>query len=165
MLRYACKYVEHKLLKQYEKKHGDMAVQCVACLGEMAVEGEGSDLLAYTKQWLESVNRGGLFPLSDEAFRLFIEKELCVHRTYLPHHLLRPHSKAGFTESVHDKVVLLDSAVTRYKRFGLLLKEIIKLWVTVKGFSITRCWMEVYKKERTLPTPSIIVHFCVEVWF
>ena len=104
VLRYACKYVEHKLLKQYEKKHGDMAVQYVACLGEMAVEGEGSDLLAYTKQWLESVNGGGLFPLSDEAFRLFIEIELCVHRTYLPHHLLRPHSKAGFTESVHDKV-------------------------------------------------------------
>ena len=97
VLRYACGYVGRKLLKQYEKKHEDVAVQYVACLGEMAVEGEGSDVLSYTKQWLELVNRGGLFPLSDEAFRFFIEIELCVC-TYLRHHLLRPHSEAGFTK-------------------------------------------------------------------
>ena len=39
VLRYACGYVGRKLLKQYEKKHEDVEVQYVACLGEMAVEG------------------------------------------------------------------------------------------------------------------------------
>ena len=94
VLHYACGYVVRKQLKQYEKNHGDVAVQYVASLGEMAVVGENSDLLAYTKQWLELVNPEGLFPLSDEAFRFFIEIELCV-RIYLPHHLLRPHSEAS----------------------------------------------------------------------
>ena len=136
MLCYACGYVVRMLLKQYEKKHGDVAVQYVACLGEMAVEGESSDLLAYTKQWLELVNRGGLFPLSDEAFRLFIEIELCV-RTYLPHHLLKPHSGAGFTENVHDKVFndenvqfywsLLSQDINNSDTSNVLLKKIIKL--------------------------------------
>ena len=54
----------------------------------MAVKGEGDDVLAYTKIWLENVNRGGLFPLSDEAFRFFIEIELSVC-TYLPQHMLK----------------------------------------------------------------------------
>ena len=49
VLRYACGYVGRKLLKCYEKKHGDVAQQYVTCLNEMAVEREGTDLLVYTK--------------------------------------------------------------------------------------------------------------------
>ena len=88
ILRYACGYVARNLLKRYEKQSGEVAQQYVTCLGEMAVEGEGDDVLAYTKIWLEKVNRGGLFPLSDEAFCFFVEIELCV-RTYLPQHMLK----------------------------------------------------------------------------
>ncbi len=53
----------------------------------MAVEGEGDDVLAYTKVWLDKINRGDLFPLSDEAFHYFVQVELCV-RTFLLHHVL-----------------------------------------------------------------------------
>ncbi len=48
--------------------------QFVDCLGEMAltkaVEGEGSDILDYTRLWFDKVNRGGLYPINNEAFAL-----------------------------------------------------------------------------------------------
>ena len=156
VLRYACGYVARKLLKHYEKKRGDVVEQYVTCLGDMAVEGEGADLLAYTKRWLELVNRGGLYPLSDEAFRFFIEIELCV-RTYLPHQLLKTNSEVDFSQNVHDKIfndedvqfywTLLSCNIDDSDSSDVLLKEIIKLWVTIRGFSITGYWMEVYKKK------------------
>ncbi len=156
VLRYACGYVALKLQKCYEKMHGDIAQQYVTCLSEMAVDGEGNDLLDYTKRWLELVNRGGLFPLSDEAFRFFVEIEICV-RTYLPQQLLKPSSEVDFTENVHDKVfcdedvqfhwTLLSQHIQDSESSDELLKEIIKLWITIRGFSITGYWMELYKEK------------------
>lgn len=106
MLRYACGYVARSLLKQYEKTTtGDVAQQYITCLGEMAVEGEGDCLLAYTRKWLDLVNRGGLFPLCDKAFHFFVEVELCV-RTYLPQHMVKTHSdKDTIVENLHHKIL------------------------------------------------------------
>ena len=94
-------YVAQKLLKCYEKKPGDTAEQYVACLGEMAVQGIGDDLLFYTRQWMELVNRGGLIPLNDDAFRFFIEIELCVC-IFLPEHkVTKIHSCRMYTIKSH----------------------------------------------------------------
>lgn len=49
------------ILRKHETRQGNVSSQYVQCLGDMAVEGEGSDVLLYTCKWLE-VNRGGLFP-------------------------------------------------------------------------------------------------------
>jgi len=156
VLCYACGYVARKLLKCYEKKHGDIAQQYVTCLSEMAVDGDGDDLLGYTKHWLALVNRGGLFPLNDETFRFFVEIEMCV-RTYLPEQLLKPNNERDFTENVHYKVfcdedvqfhwTLLSHHIQDSESSDVLLKEIIKLWITIRGFSITGYWMELYKEK------------------
>ena len=63
-MRYACDYVPHALLKKHEMKCGDKYLNFVQCLGDMAIEGEGSDALTYTAKWLEQVNRGGMYFLS-----------------------------------------------------------------------------------------------------
>ena len=61
----------------------------------MAVEGEGDDLLTYTRPWLELVNRGGLYPINDVTFSIFVNIETCVHGN-LPKHILRSTSEQGF---------------------------------------------------------------------
>ena len=43
----------------------------VECLGDMAVESEHSDFLNYTKEWIDKVNHGGLFPLNDMTYYFF----------------------------------------------------------------------------------------------
>ena len=42
----------------------------VECLGNMAVcsENEHDDLLSYTKEWINKVDRGGLFPINEKRF-------------------------------------------------------------------------------------------------
>ncbi len=55
----------------------------------MAVQGESeSSFYAYTKVWIEKVNRGGLFPLDDKHyfFELFIAIEKLV-QVLLPKHI------------------------------------------------------------------------------
>ena len=69
-LRYACGYVPYALLKRYEKRSSIKYEEFIECLGEMALRSEvgSEDFLSYTREWLEKVNRGGLFPLNDETF-------------------------------------------------------------------------------------------------
>ena len=56
-LRYDCGYVARSILCKYETRKGDVYSQYVQCLGDMAVEGEGSDVLLYTHEWLNQVDR------------------------------------------------------------------------------------------------------------
>ena len=117
--------------------------QYTTCLSEMAVDGEGSDVLSYTRKWMEMVNRGGLFPINDNSFHLFIEIEKCV-RIYLPEHLKK--SKSGnysFKDSVHNKIIknenvqlywtLLSQDIERPEESLLLLTDIVTLWVTIRS--------------------------------
>ena len=69
-LRYACGYVPYSLLRRYEKLSSDKYTKFVECLGQMAVQCEVSDddILAYTREWMNRVNRGGLFPLNDMTY-------------------------------------------------------------------------------------------------
>lgn len=71
----------------------------------MAVASEGGDVLSYTRKWMDLVNRGGLFPLNDNSFHLFIEIEKCV-RVFLHKHLTKSKSdKESFQRSVQDRVI------------------------------------------------------------
>ena len=158
-LRYACGYVAHSLLKKYERRKNkeDKLIQFISCLGEMAVSGEGESVLAYTEHWFTIVNRGGLFPLNENSLAMFIEVEKCV-RYYLPRHVLSSTAdKESFRENVHSKVLenenvqfywtLLSQDIDNPEHAQELLQEIVTLWVTVRGFSLTATWMEVYKKK------------------
>ena len=156
-MRYAWHSVPRSLLKKYETKCGDMYSQYVQCLGDMAVEGEGDDILTYTRKWFDQVNRGGLFPINDNTFSFFVEIEKCV-RTVLPKHMVHGEAdKASFKKSVLDVIVknenvqfywtLLSQDIESPENSEALLTEIIHLWVTIRGFSMAASWMEEYKKN------------------
>ena len=157
VIRYVDGYVARTLLKKYEKKDGEMHSQFITCLGEMAVEGEGEDMLTYTRNWFELVNRGGLYPINDVTFSLFANIEICV-RSLLPKHIIKSNSdKETFKANVHDKVfkndevqfhwALLSQDIDSPEDAETLLQDIISLWVTVRGFSMAASWMEVYKSN------------------
>lgn len=60
-------YIARSLLKKYEKmvKKNEVHSQFIDYLGEMSVEGEGDDVLTYTRNCFDLVNRSGLFPIND----------------------------------------------------------------------------------------------------
>ena len=108
VLRYACGYVARALLKRYEQRSGEVNSQYVACLSEMAVDGEGDDVLSYTKTWFEKINRGGLYPLNEKAFIFFTEIEKQV-RVHLPQHVIKSTSDQDmFKRTVHDQILSND---------------------------------------------------------
>ena len=110
VVQYVGGYVARTLLKRHEKKDGDVESQYIQCLGDMAVEfeeGEGDDVLAYTRKWLEQTNRGGLFPINDTSFSLFAHIETCVC-SLLPTYLRTTctnSDKDKFQENVLKKIL------------------------------------------------------------
>lgn len=86
----------------------------------MAVQSESAnDILDYTKEWIDKVNRGGLFPLNDVTFLFFVSVEVEV-RHILPTHMTKPpESSDAFKQDVIERIVQncaipLDTLVTMY---------------------------------------------------
>ena len=148
-------YVAHKLLKKYEKEHDDSGkfAQYEMCLGNMAVFGDTSDFTKYTTEWLEKVNRRGLFPLNDTSFIFFVAIENVVCRT-LPKQYIG-NQRQDIKQRVLDSITS-DHDVHYYQSFVSqdiddedasqeLLYEIASLWVTIRDFSLASTWLEEYK--------------------
>ena len=140
-------------LKKHEKTFSEKSVEFVECLSKMAVNGDESSFLLYTLEWS---SRGGLFEINDEAYRLFKEIEMKMQKQLLSI-LESSLSLPGKRELVIDAVagdddvqflwVLLSCDITDEEDAICLLKEIIGLWLTIRGFSIAGTWLEEYKKK------------------
>lgn len=74
--QYACGYVFYTPLRVYEKKTEHKHNQFVECLGEMAVQSDESEFLAYTKRWIKKSPMVAF----DMTFILFssVEKKVCA---------------------------------------------------------------------------------------
>ena len=159
IIRYAAGYVPFKLLKKHEKDSSVKAVQFVECLMSVAVNGEESDLMEYTRNWTCLVNRGGLFEINDTTYLFFREIEHNLRK-----HLfltLQPQTSAvaasnkrediictvASDESVQFHWTLLSIDIQSEDQVVKLLKEIVGLWLTIRGFSIAGTWMEYYLKD------------------
>ena len=143
MIRYACGFVD--------------------CLDQMCADGPSSSLFDYSREWIDRVNRGGLFDVSNDAYVLFYVIEEAM-RERLTTHI----SKSGLltsTKSTAEKERIIDFVVkdsdVQYRWDVIssdmdedmqleLLTHIVSLWLTIRGFSISKSWMEDYKvKEAT----------------
>ena len=97
IIRYACGYVGMKLYNHFVKQPGEKAAAFVECIDHMRSEGPTSSLQEYTREWVEKVNRGELFDVSDEAYNLFIAIEVAmVHR-------LTSHLKSSVDQLMQNK--------------------------------------------------------------
>ena len=163
-LQYACGYIPHALLKRYEKRTGSKFDKFIECLGKMAVRSESNSehFLDYTKEWLDRVNRGGLFPLNGATYCFFVSVEKEVRTILLSHMTKTQVSTDSFKRDVIEKIVksqniqwhwtLISQCIDSEEEAIELLNEIVTLWVTVRGFSITATWMEIFKQEKKKST-------------
>ena len=67
---------DEECMKKHEKNPSEASVPVIECLSSMAINGDESDFLQYTRGWLEKVNRGGLFEVNDLAYQSFKEIEI-----------------------------------------------------------------------------------------
>ncbi len=105
------------------------------------------------------VDRGGLFEVNDTAYLLFRIIELRVRK-----HLLISFSKGSTLDEINKREViasavaadddvqfywtLLSVDITNEQIAIDLLKEMIGMWITIRGFSIAKAWLEKYMPEK-----------------
>ena len=81
-LRYASGYVPFKLIKRYKKmKKNKIAMDFISVLSSWAKHPETEnceDFVAYTEEWVNLQNRGGLFKINDQIFAFFTLLEQAV---------------------------------------------------------------------------------------
>ena len=151
-LRYVSGYVALKLMRKYEKEDSARAAQFLECLSKMAVLGNESSFYDYTREWVSSVDRGGLLHVNDGTSEFFKAVELQT-RQLLPKHLKSAVSSKETLvlgikedEDVQFQWSMLCVDIDSPSDSDDLLMSVIALWVTIRGFSLTSSWMEVYKK-------------------
>ena len=113
----------------------------------------GDTYQQFTKQWVEKVNRGGLFLISDSVYELFQSMET-VLRQYLP----RLSTNHGInTEEIIDFILKDNEFQLNWTNLATdlneedsfdLSKSIVRLWVTIRGFSYASTIVEQYKKAQ-----------------
>ena len=151
-LRYVSGYVALKLMRKYQKDDSEKAIQFVECLSNMAVVGDESSFYNYTKEWIGLVDRGRLFNINNCAYTFFKSVELETRRI-LPHHLADTStSHDALFEGLNDSEdiqfywTLVSADIHAFDDAYELLQAVIKLWVTIRGYSLTATWMEQYKR-------------------
>jgi len=127
----------------------------------MAICGEENDFLKYTRAWIEQVNRGGLFEVNDTAYMLFKEIEINLQNNLKTH--LQPAIVPSNTKEKLVSFVVQNRNVQFYwyrlsvdihdeKCSQELLREIVELWLSIRGHSIAGQWLEYYKNCATKNT-------------
>ncbi len=148
------------LIRRFSKQQGDKAALFVECLSHMAIAGPESSFLEYTREWMKIVNRGGLFEVNDGAYHLFVSIELALCDK-LKEHLQK--CATAMSDLSDGKSSLIESVATdsdvqfHWSMQSVdipceddckeLLSNIIELWLTIRGFSLAKTWLEQYKQE------------------
>ena len=112
------------------------------------------DSMPSSSDWIKSVDRGGLIHVTEQAYIVFSAIEEVV-RTHLriqnirkiadgEKHELTQEVQASEDVQFHWCILAVDMSVEVSE---LLLKMIIEMWITIRGFSFAKCYMELYKQR------------------
>ena len=145
---YVCRTVKTEL-ESCTNTNKEAMIFCI-----MELSGDEEDEERGTEDWVNLIDRGGLWHISDKAYRLFyaIEEEV---RCYLA-----PEQAGQMDEGTKEKILSgilnSDDVLFQWTMFGPeldnktgkeLLERIAKLYVTCRGFSFASSFVEKYKQE------------------
>ena len=157
-LRYVAGYIPMKLKKKYEKQPNNVrALKYMECLNIMNEEkGVDVEFLQYTKLWVEQVNRGGLFRVSNDTYLIFRAMELASRRV-LSVGRVTAHPTLKIQQEMEESI-MKDPSVMAHWNYLLtkvealdtdesdgLLGEIVDKWVKIRGHSFASGWVEQYQ--------------------
>ena len=156
-VRYVAGYVVRKMKKNYSDKGSVSICQCLLQMEEgnsLPEETVDDNFMSYTSAWVEIIDRGGLFKVSDRVYCFFLELELSLY----PH--LRKQLEINQSNSSKEELLrtvesdedvqfawsLLTVDLT-HSESSTLSKDVIQLWTTIRGYSIAAQFMEDYFME------------------
>lgn len=164
-LRYVAGYVCRHLHKKIERENHDLKEEMILCLVELVkdktVEDQGT-----SEEWTNLIDRGGLCHIKETTFQLFHVLEYQVRNVLKSLEKPLPSCKADLIKKVitdddvqfHWLIATADFEIDNKQTHDTLLKMIVELYVTIRGFSKASAWLEKYKqstKRSTQRTKSL----------
>ena len=158
VLRYVSGYIPFALRKRYRRLSSDAAKEYVKFLENLKVEGDqethADSFLAYTCVWTTLQNRGGLFFVNDECYKLFRSMEIET-RKHVSDDLLVAGRSTSIKEKLFNKIT---ENVHVLRKWGELhgdellngqelLKTIVHYWVEIRLRAVVKFFLEKKKKE------------------
>ena len=147
VLRYVAGYVLVSIRKEYSKNSA--LVEWINQQTDVDDSPRGS-FIEFTKIWIEKVNRGGLFLVSDCVYEMFhaMEQVLRQFLSRIPEksHLDKEKAISAMIEDneiqFHFSVLSCDIDTETSQR---VLEDMIRLWITTRGNSYASAIVEQYK--------------------
>lgn len=152
VLRYVagnvCRSIRNKINRNRTHPHRS---KLLIALRDLEVE-EGADAHA-TSTWMDMIDRGGLFHISDDTYKLFYCMELLIRRVFHKDnvHNIDAETKDKLINTIlHDEeMVSLWMTLTmevEHDEADTLLKMLVELYITIRGFSFAKTLVEEYKQ-------------------
>ncbi len=157
-LRYAAGYIIRALQKRLHKKSSPLEQELRLCLVELSEENADEDGDAST-DWTTQISRGGLYFINNRTYLFFYAMEMRIRR-----HLTTtsaPTISAGFKSTMTESILTNEDVLFYWTMVAAeweeevektLLQMICDLWITVRGFSFARSWLEMYKQSQKKTT-------------
>lgn len=157
-LRYVAGYILQSVKDKIKSKR--LGVQyrdeALSALEEMSTEDTAGStdetFLSYSRRWVNLINRGGLYVISDEVYITFQAMELAFQE-YLCRGTAGNHSKDTAVKYITDDGDVqfywccVMSTITE-ECAQELLKLLVELLVTIRGFALAAAYMEEYKMSK-----------------
>ena len=151
VVRYIAGYVCRKIRKNIEVSSRPNKQQLISCV-EGLLGGEGDTPSA---DWVDVVDRGGLLHIKEGTYMLFYAMEEEVREYFRLQKIsqLVEGSREPIEECVlENKEVLFQwcmlTAGAEDDVGAVVLGMLVKLWITVRGFSFTSAWLEQFKQRK-----------------
>ena len=146
-IHYMSGYTAFRLLKRYKRKSSHPAVKqkqkmFFSVLKEMKSDGSDDNC---TSEWTELIDHGGLFHVNVHTYEV-MELLECKVRQHLHSTTIQPNQQqqAGIiADVVNDKILekVAWSIPPKYETYSLeLLKEVARLWITIRCNSFAKCY-------------------------
>ena len=153
VIRYAAGYILRTLKRKLQRSSNPLKKHMIAAITDL-VGDELNDVDEESTKWVQSVDCGGLVHISNNVFLFFcsIEEALRVHFKLSNTEPLSSGMKSTIMTEIieNDNVVFHRSLVATTEDDDTqqeLLKQIVDHWVTIRGFSFARSWMEIFKQS------------------
>ena len=152
-LRYVAGYVCRHLRKKIEASSHPLKEEMILCLMSM-VKDKSDTSVGPCEEWTDLIDRGGLWHVKENthSFFLSLEEEICVLLSSL---LTEENRKEKIIEKLCNSediqfywlIVSADFDEEDQDVHSELLKRVVELFVTIRGFSYASAWLEKYKQE------------------
>ena len=161
-LRYAAGYVCRQIRKKIERGKHALKEELILCLMSLTKGGEFAEANGTDEEWLNAIDRGGLWHVRENTYSLFCALETQVQTQLKSISRVRVTSsrKSAMIKEVVQSddvqfywiICRADFEVDDEQVCNTLLFMITELYITVRGFAYASIWIERYKQETKKPS-------------